>query len=96
MKLCKTFLIPAVLIMLLSACAPLQETINPYEENFKCKAKNDVGECIDTPTAYRKARYPEPTQNLQSDPDNGVRQEVQNSRYKILSELLQEEKKPLL
>lgn len=98
MKRCKTFLLPAIgiTLFLFSACAPLQETINPYEENFKCKAKNDIGECIDTPTAYKKARYPEPAQNMTSESDHGAKQEVQNNRYKILAELLQEEKKPLL
>lgn len=96
MRRCKTLLLPAIAVILLSACAPLQETINPYEENFKCKAKNDIGECIDTPTAYRKARYPEPSQSAYLNPDHGAKQEVQNNRYKILAELLREEKKPLL
>ena len=94
MKPCKAFMLPAIAAMILSACAPLQETINPYEENFKCKAKDDAGECIDTPTAYKKARYPESTNNTA--PDHEAKDEILNNRYKILGELLQEEKKPLL
>ena len=96
MKRYKTFLLPAIAVMLISACAPLQETINPYEENFKCKAKNNAGECIDTQAAYKKARYPKPAQNIKSDFDHEVKQDVQVSRYKILAELLRKEKKPLL
>lgn len=94
MKRYKTTLFPVIAAMLLSSCAPLMETINPYEENFKCKAKNDAGECIDTPTAYRKARYPEPAQDAKVSLES--KQEALNNRYKILAELLQEEKKPLL
>ena len=94
MKRYRTIVFPVIAAMLLSSCAPLMETINPYEENFKCKAKNDAGECIDTPTAYRKARYPDPVQDTESSLES--KQEALNNRYKILAELLQEEKKPLL
>ncbi len=47
---------PLLLLMLLTSCGPV---LNPYNEDFKCRAKDDTGECIDTPTAYKKARYPE-------------------------------------
>ena len=80
--------------ILLSACSTMKDAINPYNEDFKCRAPEDDGECIDTPTAYKKARYPE----IVSDeyPVNGLQQEVQDNRYKILAELLQEPKKPML
>jgi len=42
--------------MLLTSCGPV---LNPYNEDFKCRARDDAEECIDTPTAYKKARYPE-------------------------------------
>ncbi len=84
------------LFILITACAPLQETINPYEENFKCKARDDAGECIDTPTAYKKARYQEVATETVTEPADGIKQDVQNNRYKVVAELLQEEKKPLL
>ncbi|TKB11313.1 TraV family lipoprotein [Desulforhopalus sp. IMCC35007] len=51
---------------------------------------------IDTPTAYKKARYPETISEEKSEPINGLKQKVQNNRYKVLAGLLQEEKKPLL
>ncbi len=80
--------------ILLSACSTMKDAINPYNEDFKCRAPEDDGECIDTPTAYKKARYPE----IVSDeyPVNGLQQDVQDNRYKILAELLQEPKKPML
>ena len=85
-----------LLLFLLSACAPLQETINPYNENFKCRARDDAGECIDTPTAYKKARYPEPASGEEVEPATGITREIQDNRYRLVAGLLQEEKKPLL
>jgi conjugal transfer pilus assembly protein TraV len=87
-----------LILVLLGGCGPLQDAINPYEENFKCQAKNAMGECLDTPTAYRKARYPESksTQCGDSDLQNKVKQEIQKNRYKTLAGLLEKEKKPLL
>jgi len=32
-----------IALSLFSACVPLQNTLNPYEENFKCRAKDDEG-----------------------------------------------------
>ncbi len=55
-----------------------------------------MGECIDTPTAYRKARYPETKETEGLSPANSEQQAVLNNRYSILAGLLQEEKKPLL
>ncbi len=78
--------------MLLTGCGP---ALNPYNENFKCKATNNEGECIDTPTAYKKARYPEVVQD-ESSSASGPENEVQDNRYRVLAGLLQEEKKPIL
>jgi len=83
------------LLVFLTACTPVKNAINPYNEDFKCKATDDEGECIDTPTAYQKARYPEIV-DAEFEPTNGLQQEVQDNRYRILAELLQEEKKPVL
>ena len=85
-----------LLFILLTSCAPLQETVNPYNENFKCRARDDAGECIDTPTAYKKARYPEAVSEAVTEPADSIKQDVQDNRYKVVAELLQEEKKPLL
>ena len=70
--------------------------LNPYNEDFNCRAKDDAGECIDTPTAYQKARFPETTTEVQSGPSNDLNQKIQDNRYRALADLLQEEKKPLL
>jgi len=82
-------------VLLLSACAPVKDVINPYNEDFKCRAKDDAGKCIDTPTAYREARYPEQKEG-KPDPADEMKQVAQDKRYKILAELLQEPKKPVL
>jgi len=88
-------LIPAVMALLLSACAPAKDVINPYNENFKCRATDDEGKCIDTPTAYREARYPQVAEG-ESGPAEDEQQAIQDNRYRILTALLQEPKKPLL
>lgn len=85
-----------VFLLLFQACAPMQDAINPYEENFRCKAKDDAGECIDTPTAYQKARYPEPELSAEQDVINENKQIIQDNRYKILTDLLEEPEKPML
>ncbi len=80
--------------MLLAGCGPV---LNPYNEDFKCRARDDAGECIDTLPAYKKARYPATaTDEASAEPTNGLKQEIQDNRYKVLAGLLQEEKKPLL
>ena len=81
---------------LLTACGPLQETVNPYNENFKCRARDDAGECLDTPTAYKKARYPKPVTGDKAEAASGITQEIQDNRYRLVAGLLQEDKKPLL
>jgi len=94
MKPCK-MLVPVLAAVILSACAPVKDVINPYNEDFKCRAKDDAGKCIDTPTAYQEARYPE-TKEGQPDPGDAMKQAAQDKRYKLLTELLQEPKKPVL
>ena len=85
-----------LLFLLLTACGPLQETVNPYNENFKCRASEDSGECIDTPTAYQKARYPEAEVEKATKPTSSIHQMVQDNRYRLVAGLLQQENKPLL
>lgn len=96
MKHCKWFLLTIVamvaMVTLLPACAPMQDAVNPYNENFKCQASGDDGKCIDTPSAYKEARYPVPEDTL----TNLTEVEAQVDRYRMLSELLPEEKKPIL
>jgi conjugal transfer pilus assembly protein TraV len=94
MKHCK-LLLPAVLVLLLSACAPARDVLNPYNEDFKCRATDDEGKCIDTPTAYREARHPEP-EGENPEPVEAMKQQARDQRYRILAELLQEPEKPVL
>nr|WP_240191573.1 TraV family lipoprotein [Desulfoprunum benzoelyticum] len=80
-------------MLLLAGCGPV---LNPYNEDFKCRAKDDAGECIDTPTAYQKARHPETEIEVVPTLTENAQQEVQDNRYRIVAELLKEETKPLL
>lgn len=57
--------------------------LNPYNEDFKCRAKDDMGECIDTPTAYQKARYPETETEAALEPAKSAQQELQDNRYEL-------------
>ncbi len=82
-----------LLFLILAGCGPV---LNPYNEDFNCRAKDDTGECIDTPTAYQKARYPEPEAGVPPEPAESSQQQLQNDRYRVVAELLQEETKPLL
>jgi len=88
-------LLPAIMALLLSACAPAKDIINPYNEDFKCRATDDEGKCIDTPSAYKEARYPQTTEKKSGHSDDEL-QTAQDNRYRILAELLQEPRKPLL
>lgn len=98
-------------LLILSACAPMQNAVNPYEEDFKCHAKDDTGKCIDTPSAYQEARFPEagdpsdcpncPDKSEAINPtastaQNASRIDAQSSRYRVLTELLEEPDKPML
>lgn len=79
----------------LSACAPLENGVNPYEEDFKCRASDETGKCIDTPSAYKDARYPNIEEPLQLGmPAPGL--SVSDQRYQMVAGLLEEPQKPIL
>lgn len=53
-------ILPLLLLVPLSGCGGLVgELVNPYAENFKCRTRDDAGKCIDTPSAYKEARFPD-------------------------------------
>ena len=90
--------------LLLAGCGPI---LNPYEEHFKCKAPAEDGKCLDTPSAYLEARYPEPTPGAADTcPDcpkgtpptatTSTNTPPHDARYRILADLLEEPEKPLL
>ena len=88
-------LLASILILLcVSGCAGVKNAVNPYEENFRCKAKDSDGKCLDTPTAYREARLPD-GQMSEAIP-NTSQIEAQNSRYKALTDLLEAPETPVL
>ena len=80
------------LLALVSGCSGLKQAINPYEENFRCKAKDSEGKCIDTPAAYREALRPDG----QDTAATASRIETENSRYKAVAELLSAPDTPVL
>lgn len=82
-----------LILLFLAGCGPV---LNPYHEDFKCRARDDAGECIDTPTAYQKARFPEAVPDKGAAPAQSAQKDLQDNRYKLVAELLQEEPKPLL
>ncbi|MGE4403256.1 MAG: TraV family lipoprotein [Desulfobulbus sp.] len=80
-------------LALVSGCAGVKDAVNPYEENFRCKAKDSEGKCLDTPTAYKEARLPDGQENEYS---NVSQIEAQNNRYKALADLLEAPETPVL
>ena len=110
-------ILPLLLLVPLSGCGGLVgELVNPYKENFKCRTRDDAGKCIDTPSAYKDARFPDgvnasetsctnasgdtipcpPATTAESAKTNINQLTAQNSRYKALTELMQEPDKPML
>jgi len=81
-------------LALVSGCAGVKDAVNPYEENFRCKAKDSEGKCLDTPTAYKEARLPDGQMNEAA--SNTSQVEAQNSRYKALTDLLEAPETPVL
>ena len=108
-----SIVLPLLLLLLLPGCSGFKSIINPYEENFKCRTKDDAGKCIDTPSAYKEARFPDANNaeesatctNVSGDKipchppvsnTNKNQLTAQDSRYKVLTELLEEPDKPML
>ena len=85
-------LIGLLAMVVLSGCGPVKNAVNPYEENFRCRAKDSEGQCVDTPTAYRQARVPDPATETTST----VQDEAQGERYRAISDLLAAPETPLL
>lgn len=90
--------------LLLSGCGPI---LNPYEEHFKRKAPAEDGKCLDTPSAYLEARYPEPAPGSDETCPDCIKGAMapttllstipaQDARYRLLADLLIEPEKPLL
>ena len=102
----KALIVPLLFLssLLLAGCGPI---LNPYEEHFKCKAPAEDGKCLDTPSAYFEARYPEPApDDSDTCPDcpkethtpatTPTTTSPHDARYRLLADLLEEPEKPLL
>ncbi len=85
----------SLFLLILSGCTTFKEAVNPYNEQFKCRAKGDSGQCIDTPAAYDKARHPE-TDGSAKEITTLLKQQVINKRYHTVSNLLRQPEKPML
>ena len=85
-------LIGLLILTVVAGCAPVKNAVNPYEENFRCRAKDSEGQCVDTPTAYRQARVPDPATETAS----AAQDEAQGERYRAISDLLAAPETPLL
>lgn len=105
MKTHTKIILVASFLTLSCSCTPI---LNPYEENFKCTASDDMGECVDTATAYRNARFPEPSKSADdavaeishmvpaTDFPTAQDHQLEYARYKTITEFLEEPQQPLL
>ena len=84
-----------LVLALVSGCAGVKDAVNPYEENFRCKAKDSEGKCVDTPSAYKEARLPD-MHGVEAGSINDAQVEAQNNRYKVLADLLEMPETPVL
>ena len=88
----KTIYVGLLILTVVAGCAPVKNAVNPYEENFRCRARDSEGQCVDTPTAYRQARVPDPATETTS----AVQDEAQGERYRAITDLLEAPETPLL
>ena len=83
----------------LQSCSSFKQVVNPYDEQFHCRAKDTEGKCVDTPTAYDDARHPEPTLapgQIAPDPSISLKAEARDSQYRTITNLLENPKTPLI
>lgn len=67
--------------------------LNPYNENFRCQAPEDSGQCVDTKTAYEEAvglGQGAPSKSSK------VAESAEAARLSRLSELLREPQTPMI
>ena len=89
---------PLLLILCMTAILETGcgKALNPYHDEFKCKAAEDGGKCVDTTTAYKDARYPTADPGTPEASVSTAKAEAQDSRYRALTSLLEEPKAPVL
>ena len=55
----KNIFLPLALVVVLGGlvgCSSFGKLLNPYEDEFKCRAKDETGNCVDTRTAYNQSK----------------------------------------
>lgn len=104
MKSIKPILAVCAAALLLGGCGSV---LNPYHEEFSCKAPAEGGACVDTMTAYADAQATEAKDNLpprpsitlgtgtQADPAT-ARAVYEDRYYRRLAGLLDEPQVPLI
>ncbi len=106
-KMRSIYFLAILLCLGLSSCATMKDIVNPYDEEFHCRAKDTEGKCVDTPTAYQDARYPQPIAEPQSTADGKTpvapvsplkasKDEAKANQYRTISELLDKPETPML
>ena len=88
----KTIYVGLLILTVVAGCAPVKNAANPHEAYVRCRARDAEGQCVDTPTAYRQARVPDPATETTS----AVQDEAQGERYRAISDLLAAPETPLL
>ena len=108
MRKMKLIHVMAVFLCLgLQSCATMKDAVNPYDEDFHCRAKDTEGKCVDTPAAYQDARYPQPVVESQPAADGKTpvvvvsplkasKDEAKANQYRTISELLDKQETPML
>jgi len=89
MKLCNIFFL-CIFSLLLTGCGA---ALNPYHENFNCKALEDSGHCVDTPSAYDEAVGI--NQLVKGEAANTEKQ-IDEARLERVAQLLNEPKTPMI
>ena len=77
--------------LLLTGCGA---ALNPYNENFRCQAPEDSGQCVDTKTAYEEAVGF--GQQGSSGKPAKAEESAEAARLSRLSELLREPQTPMI
>jgi len=81
---------PLLLLMALTGCGA---ALNPYNENFRCQAPEDSGQCVDTKTAYEEATG---LGQVASGTQKKAEESAEAARLIRLAQLLHEPQTPMI
>lgn len=104
MKNIITIFITMLSVVILNACS----IVNPYEEDFSCRANPESGKCVNTKTAYADALATESQDNLPPQPtENPLRFDMapgsnrgkalyEERLYRQLAEIIEQPNTPIM